>query len=230
MDTAKERFDIVNSFLGFGDPHAPIWFVGLKEAGEWNEDPGKDAHMYRQYAKGYFHFAPGIISSEAQKYGRRFTKVYDIMSKLVVLALNDPNLSDWKYYRDHCLFSEGGRTFQTNLYPLGKPSLRSWPEKYHTLFGMDSAERYYKSAQQDRFPLLGTAHAKYRPRITICFGRTGWDSFQKIFSLGEEFGEEIVGCRIYPSNVVLTPFFSYRVMPHRIIDALGQRLRPLLAG
>jgi hypothetical protein len=231
MNSPNERFHILNNFLGFGNPKSAIWFIGLEEAGEWNSDPEQNAEMYRLYAQGFFPFKPGEISSDARKHGRRYTKVYDIMSKLVVEVLGNTCTPDWKVYRDERLFVEGSNeAFQTNLYPLGKGSLREWPSEYVSLFGLSTAEEYYNLVRKEggRFDHLRSEHEKYRPQLTICFGKCGWDDFKRLLRLGDQYDDSLKGYRIYPATrVVLSPFFSYRFMSSETIVALGARLRGL---
>lgn len=228
MNSPNERFHILNNFLGFGHPTSPIWFIGLEEAGEWNSDPEQDAEMYRLYAQGFFHVRPGQISSDARKKGRHYTKVYDIMSKLVVAVLGNTCTPDWKVYRDTSLFVNEG-AFQTNLYPLGKQSLDKWLPEYESLFGLSSAEQYRELVRKTRFDRLRSAHEKYGPRLTICFGKWGWGDFEELLRLGHQYDDSLKGYRIYPSGVVLSPFFSYRFMTNQTILALGARLRGLFA-
>lgn len=234
MNSPNERFHIVNKFLGFGHPTSPIWFIGLEEADEWNRYPEQDAEKYRLYAKRFFPEKPGQISSDARKKGRHYTKVYDIMSKLVVAVLENTCTPDWKArakdYRNTSLFVNEG-AFQTNLYPLGKRSFgESLPEHYVSLFGLSSTEEYRKLVRETRFNLLRSDHEKYGPRLTICFGKMGWPDFEELLRLGEhQYDDSLKGYRIYPSGVVLSPFFSYRFMANQTILALGARLRSLFA-
>ena len=51
---AEERFRIVNEFIGCGALHPLIWFIGIEEAGEWNEDPEKDRKSYDNYNRRRF--------------------------------------------------------------------------------------------------------------------------------------------------------------------------------
>ena len=171
----------------------------------------------------------GEIASDAREYGRRYTKVYDIMSKLVVAALGGPTLTDWRAYRDNCLLQRGSHAFQANLFPLGKPSLPAWPVEYASLFGLRSGREYYERVRGARFELLRSNHKRYAPKVTVCFGRTGWSDFGDVFALRDGFDDSIAGCRIYPSGVVLTPFFNYPYLKGRI-EELGQRLHHLLVG
>ena len=132
MTSPTERFNILNQFLGFGNPRGILWFVGLEEAGCWHSDPQQDEASYQRYALGSFSVAPGEIQKESEKYGRSYTRVYDIMSKLAigVLLPQESGHAGWREYRDNRLLVQDGETFQINLYPLGKKSLTAWPQYY----------------------------------------------------------------------------------------------------
>jgi hypothetical protein len=220
--TPQERRAIAKNFLGFGEPEAPIWFVGLEEAGEWTQNDDE------RYATGHFPFSVDEIARDARSHGRSYTKVYEIMSKLVVAAIGDPTLRDWRAYRDNCLMQRGSHAFQANLFPLGKSHLSTWPEDYASGFGFPSRRDYYDWARGDRFDLLRSKHSEYAPRVTVCFGKSGWDDFIRVFDLSEECDDSIAGCRVYPSSrVVLTPFFDRRLLNSQKIGELGELLHRL---
>lgn len=230
MDQPIARFRILNEFLGNRNPNARIWFIGLEEAYEWKPDPEQDAELYRDYAKRFSHAEPGRISADARRYGRRYTKVYDMMSKLIVGALGPACTLDWKTYRDERLFVVGSEAFQMNLYPLGERSLKRWPPWYEALFGFPSPKAYREAVRTTRFPLLRDAHRRYAPILTICFGKSGWDDFEEVLGLGNRYEVTTDGRRIYPSRVVLTPFFSYRFMSNQRVVALAERLARVYAS
>lgn len=230
MNSPTARFRILTEFLGNGHPTARIWFVGLEEAYEWKRDPEQDAELYRVCAQRFACAEPGQIDSDARRYGRHYTQVYDIMSKLIVGALGDACTLDWRAYRKQRLFVTGGEAFQTNLYPLGKRSLSSWPDWYEALFGLPSLKEYRQAVRTRRFCLLRDAHQRYEPILTICFGICGWTDFKEVFALGNEYELTTGGCQVYASRVVLTPFFSYRFMSSQMIAALAQRLAHLYAS
>ena len=230
MTSPRERFDILNNFLGFGHPSAPIWFIGLEEAGGWSADPTRDAEMYRLYARGWFHLEPGTIADKARSCGRRYTKVYEIMSKIVVAVLGETCAVDWRAYRDQRLFVEGGEVFQANLYPLGKKSLATWPSEYRDLFDISSIEAYYSAVRETRLPLLRHLHEQSQPRITICFGKTAWPDFMALLNLGHGTREARGVYFVYSGGVVLSPFFSYRSIRNADIAMLGDHLKSYCAG
>ena len=131
---ARRRFEIVNGVLGWGNPRARIWFIGLEEAGKWDEDPNKDKEGYERYSKcidGWMPVLEGEIEKQAEKDGKKYTKIYNIMSKLI-LQITRGGFTEWKSYRNKQLFVDA---CQTNLYPLARPHHNEWPKHYKCLFG-----------------------------------------------------------------------------------------------
>ena len=226
--TANERFRILNEFIGSGTLPAPIWFIGIEEAGGWNEDPEKDRESYDNYTRRWFPAERGKIEKEAE--GRGYTKIYDIMSKLVAAITNPghPNFPGWKEYRNKKLIQADGITFHANLFPLGKKSVGEWPDHYKNLFGLGKEDRseYERMVTNDRFPRLRSAWEDAAPVITVCFGFSNWRDFENLLKPAEP-PEEFDNCKLYKkSGVVLTRFFKYRFMPHTRIQGLAEKLRP----
>ena len=225
-----QHFDIVNQFIGSGNPRGQFWFIGLEEAGEWSEDPAVNRESYQAYAKRYAPAEAGRIKQDAQEMRRRYTKVYDIMSKLVVAVTlpGDLTKNAWLRYRNEQLLGKSGDTFQTNLYPLGKLSLKNWPPHYERLFGFGPGDRqrYRDEVLKTRFPMLRQEWRHHKPPLTICFGKTGWPDFETLLEVQPR--EEVEKCRVYRSGVVFCPFFNNYLMPGRRIAALAVILRELL--
>jgi hypothetical protein len=221
-------FDILNGFKGFGNPEANIWFVGIEEGSNWSGSPEEDRKAYERYEKGYFWSEP----QEENEY----TSVYDVMSKIIFgLGVASGAILE---YRDKVMFKKDGGVFQANLYPLGKPTVKTWPGYYKQVFGYGESEieRYKKDVRQTRFPELRKFWEQYSPSITICFGSTFWSDYKKLFCLDAE-PDEILDSgymeifRRGKRVIYLTPFFSYRrhCMPKERIDKLVQRLRQEMA-
>lgn len=111
----NEQCQKLNNFKGHGNPKGRIWFVGLEEAAnfELNFDT-----ILNNYSTEYNSVEKGSIQMDLKKYGNRYTKIYDVMSKIMT-GLCNPTI-DWRTYRDNLLLTEDGNEFQMNLYPLGK--------------------------------------------------------------------------------------------------------------
>jgi hypothetical protein len=232
LQTAEDRFRIVSEFIGFGVIGAPIWFFGIEEAGTWGKDPGKDQQQYDKYARRWFPAEKGEIESKAREMGHGYTKIYDIMSKLVV-AITNPGgygFEGWKEYRNEKLLQQDGITFQTNLFPLGKPSdAGEWPPYYKDLFGygQDNRAEYERIAKAERFPLLKSEWKKHAPKITVCFGSERWDYFEELLAPSGK-GEAFNNCKIYEKlGIALTPFFKPTKMSDSLIQMLADKLQPI---
>lgn len=226
-----EHFEILNDFMGIGEPAGGIWFVGLEEAYQWNENVEDDKKWYDRYQDRYFCIEAGEIGGSAKEYGKGFTKIYDIMSKILTgLKTNLDEFNGWKGYRDNVLFQKGSGVFQTNLYPLGKKRLAAWPPHYERIFGFGKSDinRYLSIVREQRFPKLRAFWGKSRPLSTICFGVAGWGDFVNLFELDKvEFREED-SIRVYErQKIIFTPFFDYRYMSHKRIGQVGNSLKDM---
>lgn len=103
MSFGNELFQIVNNWLGWGDPEKGLWFIGMEEGATFSEDV-------------------------ASRKGKQFDPVRDgedlnwnvanTTAKVVSQLLGVPNYSE---YRDSIMWREGSRVFNGNLLPLGKP-------------------------------------------------------------------------------------------------------------
>ena len=232
--TAEDRFRIVSEFIGFGVIYAPIWFFGIEEAGTWGKDPEKNQQQYDMYARCWFPAEKGEIERKAREMGRGYTKIYDIMSKLVV-AITNPGAHDfegWKEFRNDKLLQRDGITFQTNLFPLGKPSdAGEWPPYYKDLFGYGKEDRteYERIVKEVRFPLLRSEWKIHAPKITVCFGSNRSDYFEELLTPAGKC-EAFDNCKVYErSGIVLTPFFWPPDMPDPLIYKLADKLRAFYA-
>lgn len=76
----NNQFQILCDFKGFGNPNGKIWFVGLEESIEFETDFDQ---ILKSYSKEYIPFEKGSIQKDAKKFGNSYTKVYDVMAKLM---------------------------------------------------------------------------------------------------------------------------------------------------
>lgn len=138
-------FEIVNGYLGWGDPgEKGIWFVGIEEAGEWGkpetEHPieekmneldraRKQIERFKDRTKGNWYSCDATDT----QYKPRRTPVFPNVAKIVCKF--SASEKDCEKYRKNHLFREGCRVFQANLFPIGKRKTTEWPEYYKQLFG-----------------------------------------------------------------------------------------------
>jgi len=208
----NQDFKILNNFMGFGNPYGKYWFVGIEESKTFEKSY---SNLIKDYSKKIIPLLEGSIQKDAQKYGRNYTKVYDIMAKIVVeLEGKDIN---WKEYRNKKLLQENSKEFQMNLFPLGKKETNLWPKFYQEKFGFKKQQDYLSYVVNNRFKLIRKFHQAKKPKITICFGKTYSIYFQDLFNLKNGY-ITTDGIELYErERVLITPFFDNRNMGWREI-------------
>lgn len=176
--------------------------------------------ILESYSQPYFPILIGEIEKDAQKEGRYYTKVYDIMSKI---AVGLTKAEDWMTYRNQHLLTEGSNEFQLNLFPLGKKNLKEWSSDYEKAFGFVSKKEYIEYVRGTRFKILREFWEESKPKYTLCFGMSHLNEFKSALAL-EQLPWMTVGefqvCK--EKRVVVTPFFVNFLMS-------GQRINELVA-
>lgn len=240
-----KEFDILNAFIGSGNPSGKIWFIGLEEANEWSENP--EENNYKPYEQCIGALGPGgmeKLEETTRDKGKPFTPTFSIMSKLLLAVAKEeyPSKDAVKDYRYKKLLWASGDTFQCNLYAIGKRSLKDWPPWYKPRFGFNSPEQYYKSkCVQCRFEVIRKQWKSCPPYITICFGKGGWNRFRELLELDNEHSDnwyQIYRPQISSTTLLcprpqisptifLCPFLSYRpnCLPDKRIIALSKAIR-----
>lgn len=209
----NEQFKILSNFMGFGNPKGKIWFVGLEEAQDFEHNLDT---ILQTYSNKYIPFEIGSIKEDSEEYGNRYTKVYDIMAKIMV---GIAGADHWEEYRNNKLLTTAGNEFQMNLYPLGKKNLNSWPDFYRAQFGFVNKHDYLTYVQTNRFPVLYDYWKLNSPEFTICFGIGNIEDFKTAFRLktGKEF-KDSNSFLFSEEKVLVTPFFDYRFMNNEYIN------------
>jgi hypothetical protein len=228
----NENLRIFMNFKGWGNPRGCFWFIGIEEAQEFSEK--EIPRLLTLYRKWVCASEPGDYDREKKEFlktnpGKRFTSVYEIMGKIVKEVRGKDNLDD---FLNNELFTENGEIFQSNIYPLGKRSLRSeLPEHYKKYFGLRTREEYFHIVETKRFEILRKYWAERKRKVTICFGKTIWDQFKALFRLGNDYELVNDGMIIFYPNekIYLTPFFMNRWMSHARIEILGTHIRDILS-
>jgi hypothetical protein len=209
----NKQFQILNNFKGFGNPNGKIWFIGLEEAANFENNLDQ---VLKDYSKEIMPFEKGSIERDSNKLRNSYTKVYDIMSKIMTGLFPS---TDWRTYRNNLLLTNEGNEFQMNLYPLGKKSLNIWPEFFERQFDFKSKQDYQKIVQTDRFSTLYNFWKLNSPEFTICFGIGHVEDFKSALRLGKELELKESNFFLFPKEkVLITPFFDNRNMGQEKIN------------
>jgi hypothetical protein len=223
-------FLAANAYLGWGEPHRGVWFVGLEEADGWFDLPADE--IVRRY-RALGEVSPATTQRDFAALGPAGRSIRHTTSRILSAvserAQAEPASERWRWYHDHQLWAAGSMTFQANLYPLGKPSRGSWPATFEDLFGFgpDDRERYRQAVAETRWPRLRARRDEDHPAATICFGGEAWADFRTIFRVTST-PRQLAEGKIHvhdAERVILTYFFSYGHVTNSDADAIGALLR-----
>lgn len=216
----NDNFDLLCRTIGWGDPNDGLWFVGIEEAIPWRtideiEDFRNRPTLRKHEIDDHTVYTDMVRSSPVDsERGRRRPQIPNYQSYIAnALSSSGPHSID--AYRDERLWRDGSAVFQSNLFPLGKPTeARPLPPHYKDLFGYgpNDMKEYEHDTKAVRFPLLRLFHSYSKPQATVCFGKgrnnSYWHRFVELFKLtsGTENGNGVV---CYPrEHIVFTPFFG----------------------
>ena len=214
--------------VGYGNPHAPVWFIGIEDGGEgWTATeenrrvleawgPATQLESYPAPAWRICQKSIGYDRRTRKCDGRKGTKIYRYMDYVVSGGRN----TSWNPCGMSLVDASGRNTyFQMNLYPLARPNTRTWPRDNEVLFGFapsrEDRQRYADVVRLERFKILRDywQDKEHHPVLTVCFGKTFWPDYRHLFGLREQDQQKVPGTdgRIvyYPEQrIARTPFFN----------------------
>src|SRR5262249_52734745 len=126
---------------GYGQPDAPIWFLGMEEGiGKHNTDAEKEAAVEKNLSVRREFRPYEDLPDAMQQLGLAFyempsspTQVWTWMARIAKVLDGGNATSDLQYIVQH-LGRKGGKTFLADLLPLPAPGLDYWPTAYKSLY------------------------------------------------------------------------------------------------
>lgn len=172
----KTRTDGVLTFLGYGNPHGPVWFLGQEEGLPDDADAQRQLTVRARFGHVMdcraAHERLGIhhlhgLRGQPVKVQRTWRQMCNLMLCITGREFDSPAVAE---YQRSELGSSEGQTFLAELMPLPKSRQSAWP--YGSLLGSGFRGQmdYQKKVWPIRAKLLGDALAEYRPKLVICYG------------------------------------------------------------
>jgi len=197
LSEQTNNFDILNNWLGWGDPKHGLWFIGMEEGAVFDKssiEPRRNKN---------FSTVDGNETAE-----------WPIANKTAKIISKLCNIENVKKYRDTVMWHKESQIFNGNLFPLGKPSLKNWPNHYKELFAYDlnNVDEYINKVELDRYRNFKNFQQDYEPQAIICFGKSYWNKFEKVFVKFPENKQkyEDLNIVVYEEDkVILTGHISY---------------------
>ena len=236
MAFTKEFYCLLD-FIGWGDPYNGIWTIGIEEGGVWCIENMKEKEKFiilcgkdknEKYDLDYVRLCINknfckeyIYANDEEDFKWPIANASAKIGCALSESFSDKK-RDWRKYRNCKLWREGSKIFNGNLYPLGKKSLQeNFPECYIDLFGIDykNINEYYAKVEKYRFKKIKKFYKKCKPQAVICYGKTYWREFKKVFGLEEYSEKRDNEFEIYAKEkIILTRHFSR--IPNATIDKI----------
>jgi len=165
-----DYYEMKLRIMGYGNPDAPIWFVGMEDG--CNSDDGAPnfeemKEKCREWEKTKNVVQP-ICKCQIKSEG---TSIYRYMGYILGKGCNSPN-GPWDFLFDG---NDKARYFQMNILPLPRRTNGQWPTIYKNKF--KSFREYKDDVHNRRYPIMREFWEKKRPKVIICFGKTLWNEF-----------------------------------------------------
>lgn len=182
MSTAFTDAEVesLSKFIGYGSTKAPVWFLGMEEAG------GGEANLR---ARLKFNEIEDLCLAHQKLDIRCFhegplpkiQRTWRGMSH-VMLYLNGqkPDLPTVREYQSKQLGRFDGKTFLLELLPIPKPALTSW-DYVRVLPQFPSRDAYYDKVKPQRIRTVRRLIAKHDPELLVAYGKRYWADFRQLF-------------------------------------------------
>ena len=201
-------------FIGYGRLEAPVWFLGMEEAGGGEENLRARLEFEPVEDLARAHRLLGITKHHE---GRKVIQPTWRGMCYVMLKLRgrETDVESIRRYQAERLGRFGGETLLCEMMPIPKLRVGSW-EYEEAIPQFRSAEEYYRRVKPKRESLLRTVIQQNKPRVVVGYGKGYWEAYQRLF-LERRFkrdGAFLVSGEEFPL-VVLTPHFASRAMNHQ---------------
>ncbi len=220
MALLNNELEQLLDFVGYGRLDAPVWFLGMEEAGG-----GEDNLRARLKFRAVEDCAEAhrILGITKHHWGRRVIQrtwrgMCYIMLKLDNKATDAENI---RAYQAESLGRFGGQTLLVELMPVPKSSIGAWG--YEELIPQyASREDYYRKVKPRRLAYLQGLIRENKPQIVVGYGKSYWSEYRALFA-GMDFssrGQFMVG-KATGLTVVLTDHFTAQSMNNKLDEVVS---------
>lgn len=192
QEEIQQNLDCVNNFVGYGNPDAKFWFIGIEEhSSDKTEDIGWEEEKIRMeiYKRNYTG-SPYFLTNQDfielnEKYSNNITyegikNLYNKFNKLNKIESNE--------------IGDGNTDlFIANLFPLGRATTN---DNYNTfvrqMIFKGNFDEWYQSHWTDREKVLSSFLKQYffndskQQKFLFCLGTSQWYLFEHLFGLLKE--------------------------------------------
>ncbi len=182
MSTAftEAEVDHLLEFIGYGSVAAPVWFLGMEEAGG-----GEDNLRVRLKFNSIEDLRDADLKLGITRFHEekkpKIQRTWRAMS-YIMLSRDQlkPTRDSIRKYQSQQLGRSGGSTLLLELMPIPKPRMNSWD--YGCLLPQfQSPDDYERIVKPRRVEMIRELIKQHPPRILVAYGKKYWDDFRRLF-------------------------------------------------
>jgi hypothetical protein len=171
--------DFCTTFFGYGQWHAPVWFIGIEEAGGLTKSAATN-HLDTWLERGRKNLenAPSFYPASSNhcwhgsKASPQLTWTQLIRMLLIAQGKSDTHDSIMDYQRN-CLGTSNGQTCLLELLPLPSPTTKTWRYgDWSNLEWLETREKYQQHMTLLRACFLARQIERHCPATVIFYGST----------------------------------------------------------
>jgi len=182
--------EYADKFYGFGTWDAKIWFIGIEEAGGWQEqDVQRRLDAWKLNGKRDLEDAPKFYPASGNKRWHDDEAcqqpTWKQLIRMLLVARGKPDTDDALLNYQRCDFGcAGGRECLAELLPLPSPSSTAWNYlKWSGLSWLHSRSLYQNHVLLERAYSIQQKLERYRPRVVIFYAST-WHRLWGVIARG----------------------------------------------
>lgn len=219
MTLQLDELEHLLDFVGYGELSAPVWFLGMEEAGGGEENIRARIKFRTVEDCAEAHRTLGITKHH---WGNRvIQRTWRGMCYIMLRMENKPvDAESIRQYQAESLGRYGGQTLLVELMPIPKHDIGAWG--YEELIPQfKSHEDYYRQVKPRRLAYLQTLLREHCPRVVIGYGKNYWPEYQSIFPsmVFSARGQFVLGLS-QNTRVLLTDHFTARTMNGKLDEVV----------
>lgn len=184
--------DYMSRFVGFGDPSAPVWFIGLEQGGGENlAELERRLDAWREMGAGSF----ADLQTYCERIGERrwhgsSARIQPTLGRLVrVVLAAQGQATDSESVRRHQAETFGrtaGGSVIAELMPLPSRNISEWIySSLSAVPGLESREAYLRRYRPQRMALLQQTIRDAAPKAVVFIGTSERDTWSEV--AGQKF-------------------------------------------
>lgn len=224
----------IESFIGYGNLKAPVWWLGMEEGMAKNDDPESNlrARLQNREVEDLYHV---LKRDGVTKYheGNRVAQPtwWPMCEVMLSIANKQTGIDSKRAYQAEQLGRHNDETLLVELMPIPKPALSSWGYE-HLIPQYQSRDHYYRSVMPRRITMIGNLIEKHRPGLVVAYGKAYWDHYRRLFR-DMEFKPHPLSAEFQYGrgrvSGLLIPHTTSRNM-NGLVELLGRVARGMLAN